>query len=114
MNEELRCPHCKGDKLQKRGNEEYECLYCGGIFRYNPPVTETPYEYSTNNVPVSNVPNVNVNVNVGTPQEQPQDNVAAKAAAGAAAGVAGGCLAGTAIYFAGPIIFLIWLMAMCS
>lgn len=115
MNEELRCPHCKGDKLQKRGNEEYKCLYCGGVFKHTLSVHKTPYESPTSNVPVSNTPNVNVNVNVGQPQStrQSQSNFATGAATGAGA-VAGGCLAGTAIYLAGPIIFLIWLMAMCS
>ena len=119
MNEELRCPHCKGDKLQKRGNEEYKCLYCGSVFRHTSSIDETtyetPYDSPTSNVPASNTPNVNVNVNVGQPQPtyQSQNNFANGAATGAGA-VAGGCLAGTAIYLAGPIIFLIMLMAMCS
>lgn len=114
MNEEIRCPHCKGNKLQELGNGEYKCMYCGGKFKYVPaPKAEIASDSTTrNDVQTCNPSNLNVNVNLN--QTGQQDNTGRNMAAGAAGGCLGVALIYTLGYLAGPIIFLMIIMSMCS
>lgn len=109
MNEEIRCPHCKGDKLQEKGFGEYKCMYCGGTFKHTPQSSN-----QENNANVGNVPSNNPNVIVNVGQSSVPQNSFANGAAQGAGAAAGGCLTMTAISIGAPILFFLWLMSQCS
>jgi len=114
MNELIRCPYCKGDKLQEKGRNEYKCMYCGTIFKTKEETTQN----NTNNqdyldgsslsstIANPTSPVVNPIYIVNEPQNNNNDAFVK--------GVAGGCLGVAIWYFLGPIIGLLILMAMCS
>lgn len=117
MNESIKCPHCKGDKLQEGGRNEYKCMYCGTIFKTKEETTQEN-KSNTNNqayldespIPprIANPapPVVNPIYIVNEPQKNNNDAFVK--------GVAGGCLGVAIWYFLGPVIGLLILMAMCS
>ena len=121
MNEEIKCPQCGGTKEQVIGNNEYKCLYCGTVFKHN---SNSQDSSSILNQTATNLLNQSaqsshpiINVNVGNTQAQPTNssNDALKnGVLGGAGFAAGGCLFTSLIYLAGPIIFFLVLLSMCS
>ncbi|WP_455630509.1 hypothetical protein [Parabacteroides sp.] len=117
MEKAVKCPHCGGNRA-KVVESSYKCLYCGSTFF---PISEVkPEEVQTTptvpQFPTTSSPNVNVTVNVKEQGYNNNDtaNSFAKGAAGGAGIVAGGCLTVSAMYLAGPIIFFLVLLSMCS
>lgn len=116
MNESIKCPHCKGDKLQERGRNEYKCMYCGTIFKTKKEASQENKSNADNQVYLDGSPTPPTIAN-STPvvnpiyivNEPPKNNNDALVK-----GVAGGCLGVAIWYFLGPIIGLLILMAMCS
>lgn len=105
MNEEIKCPQCKGNKVQ-RGIGEYKCLYCGMTFQIkkNIPKQDTDIKNTNNNIQTSQTLPPPVYI-VNQPAEK-DDNSFAKSALG-------GCV-GVALWsILGPLIFLIIALASC-
>lgn len=117
MQEEIKCPQCKGNKFSEIGAQTYKCMYCGNVFSYIKKDTQ-----STENLNPSVAPSpqkeVTVNVNVNGQKRSTSQNDFAKGAVTAAGATVGGCLTGGLLAIilpiAIPILIIIALLSTCS
>lgn len=122
MNEEIKCPQCGGQIAKDLGENQYKCMYCGTIFHYTP-IIDRPQEsyvpndsraYINQNPPQQGQPVINVNVQQPQSSHSSADDAFKKGAIGAAGFATGGCLIYVLYIIAGPLIFLLLIMSMCS
>lgn len=108
MNEEIKCPNCKGDKTQPLEGNKHRCLYCGTVF-------QTKQEVSAGNSTVVDTDGKIIAPQVVTPPpvyivNQPKPSSSSDTFV---KGVAGGC-AGIALWsILGPLLLIIILVASC-
>ncbi|WP_294557927.1 hypothetical protein [uncultured Bacteroides sp.] len=107
MNEEIKCPNCKGDKVRQMEGNKYKCQYCGMVFQTKQEVlagnSMVDTEGKSNAPQVVTPPPIYI-VNQSKPTSS--NNAFVK-------GVAGGC-AGIALWsILGPLLLIIILVASC-
>ena len=121
MNEEIKCPQCGGRLAKSLGGNQYKCLYCGTTFYYTPTVeSQNLYNsnesrtYANQTPPQQGQPVINVNVQQPQSSYSSSEDAFKKGAIGAAGFATGGCFIYILSIIAGPLIFLLILMSMCS